>query len=272
MSERKLIYIASPYGAPTAQKIQENLDFVKKAGHAVIQGGHTPVIVHLVYPAILNDDVPEERALGCLMDLQLLDHCDALVYYAHKGVSRGMDGEIRYALEHGVPVYRMCYIGDKPVQIADVDHFEKLERTSVYYSANKAFAFRLGQTVYTLDMDKRRPSGPFSPKDLEQWNAKRVMECEITKIGRKFVTVQRANGNSEYQFSAPEYDTGGALVEKTDMGAPMYLFPSRAALDAHLKREELRDWVRTDGKRALETASAEQLKAIKDILEDGLEC
>ena len=100
---RPLIYIASPYGAKSAEGIQENIDFVKAAGRAAVEAGYTPVIVHLVYPVLLRDDVPEERALGISMDFQLLEKCDAMVYYTHKGVSPGMDLEIRHALEPHLP-------------------------------------------------------------------------------------------------------------------------------------------------------------------------
>ena len=124
--ERKLIYVASPYGAPDQDGIDANLLFVKEAGRAVIAAGHTPVIVHLVYPALLDDAVPEQRALGIQMDFQLLDNCDVLAYYVHKGVSNGMDQEIRRALEKGIPVYRLPRIGGTPVRVRDTAEYEDL--------------------------------------------------------------------------------------------------------------------------------------------------
>lgn len=127
MQERKLIYVASPYGSPTREGIERNLEFVKKAGKAVIAGGHSPVIVHMMYPALLDDDVPEERALGCAMDLQILELCHALAYYAANGVSRGMDGEIRYALERGIPVYRLADIGSEPVAVPDLEAYLSMD-------------------------------------------------------------------------------------------------------------------------------------------------
>lgn len=123
---RPLIYIASPYGAKSAEGIQENIDFVKAAGRAAIEAGYTPVIVHLVYPVLLRDDVPEERALGISMDFQLLEKCDAMVYYTHKGVSSGMDLEIRHALEHGIPTYRLADIGKDPLRIIGLAAYEDL--------------------------------------------------------------------------------------------------------------------------------------------------
>lgn len=99
-ARRKLVYIASPY----AGDVKRNLAFAKAAGLLAVKEGCTPIMTHLMYPAILNDDDPDERALGMLMDMSLVALCDELWCFDANGVSRGMQEEIAYAEQHSIPV------------------------------------------------------------------------------------------------------------------------------------------------------------------------
>lgn len=99
-ARRKLVYIASPY----AGNVKRNLAFAKAAGLLAVKEGCTPIMTHLMYPAILNDDDPEERALGMLMDMSLVALCDELWCFDANGISKGMREEIACAEQHGIPV------------------------------------------------------------------------------------------------------------------------------------------------------------------------
>ena len=99
----KLIYVASPY----AGDIEKNVKFAKDAGRFVMSSGHAFFAPHLLYPAILDDDVPEERALGMEMGTAVLRKCDELWAFGER-VSPGMEAEIAEATRLGIPVKRIA--------------------------------------------------------------------------------------------------------------------------------------------------------------------
>lgn len=99
MSERKLVYIASPY----AGNREANVRFAKAACRYAIEQGETPVAVHLMYPQILSDDIPAERDLGMHMGLRVLETCDEL-WLCGNHISAGMRAELCQAEKLGIPV------------------------------------------------------------------------------------------------------------------------------------------------------------------------
>lgn len=97
--KQPLIYIASPY----AGDIEKNTAFAISCCQYAIRQGCTPIAPHLLYPQILNDTDPSERACGLAMGRQLLTVCSE-VWVCGGQISAGMKGEIEYALEQGVPI------------------------------------------------------------------------------------------------------------------------------------------------------------------------
>ena len=102
----KLIYVASPY----AGDIEKNVRFAKEASRFVMSSGHAFFAPHLLYPAILDDGVPEERALGMEMGTTVLSKCDELWAFGER-VSPGMQSEIAEAQRLGIPVRRITLLG-----------------------------------------------------------------------------------------------------------------------------------------------------------------
>lgn len=98
----KLIYVASPY----AGDIERNVEYAKQACRTVMERGYAFFAPHLLYPAILNDAVPEERQAGIEMGLTLLHRCDELWAFG-PCVSSGMQAEIAEAERLRIPVRRM---------------------------------------------------------------------------------------------------------------------------------------------------------------------
>lgn len=74
MKQNKLVYIASPY----AGDVEINVSFAKAACRYAMEQGCIPIAVHLIYPQLLNDTVPEEREAGIRMGLRVLEACDEL--------------------------------------------------------------------------------------------------------------------------------------------------------------------------------------------------
>lgn len=98
----KLIYVASPY----AGDVERNVEYAKQACHTVMESGHCFFAPHLLYPAVLDDAVPEERQAGIEMGLTLLHRCDELWAFGPV-VSSGMQAEIAEAERLRIPVRRM---------------------------------------------------------------------------------------------------------------------------------------------------------------------
>ena len=98
----KLIYVASPY----AGDVEKNVDYAKQACRTVMESGNAFFAPHLLYPAILDDMVPEERQLGIEMGLTMLSRCDELWAFGSR-ISAGMQAEIEEADRLGIPVRRM---------------------------------------------------------------------------------------------------------------------------------------------------------------------
>lgn len=94
-----LLYIISPY----AGDIEKNTAFAVNCCRYAIRQGYTPIAVHLLYPQILNDQNPEERAAGLRLGLNILEHC-ALAWVCGTTVSSGMAGEIQLAEQLGIPI------------------------------------------------------------------------------------------------------------------------------------------------------------------------
>lgn len=99
----KLIYVASPY----AGDVERNVEYAKQACRTVMESGHAFFAPHLLYPAVLNDAVQEERQAGMDMGLTMLFRCDELwVFGPH--ISSGMQAEIAEAERMRIPVRRMA--------------------------------------------------------------------------------------------------------------------------------------------------------------------
>lgn len=115
--------------------------------------------------------------------------------------------------------------------------------------------FKVGQTVFITGSD-RGVTG-ISPTTRAE---------KVTKVGRKYVTIR---GNWEMQFE----ETGEGcpfLLEKKGYGAPKLLFPTRAALDEYREQQELKRWLRdATGYGKIERYTADQLRRVKEILEEG---
>ncbi len=97
--ESELLYIISPY----AGDVEKNKAFAVTCCRYAIQRGYTPIAVHLLYPQILDDQDPVERAAGLQLGINILEHC-ALAWVCGSTISPGMAREIRRAEQLAIPV------------------------------------------------------------------------------------------------------------------------------------------------------------------------
>jgi hypothetical protein len=82
----KLVIIESPY----AGEIERNVAYARAALYHSALCGEAPLASHLLYPQILDDGQPDERALGIAMGLAWRRRCDYAVFYTDLGWSPGM--------------------------------------------------------------------------------------------------------------------------------------------------------------------------------------
>lgn len=98
-NHEKLVYIASPY----AGDVTRNTRFASACCRYAIRQGYTPIAPHLLYPQMLDDEVPEERKIALALGLNLLAVCDE-VWVCGERISSGMEGEIEHARSLDIPI------------------------------------------------------------------------------------------------------------------------------------------------------------------------
>ena len=96
MKNKKLIYVASPYAGDT----EKNTEYAKQACRTVMEQGHAFFAPHLLYTAVLDDSIPEERQVGLEMGKAVLAKCDELWVFGSK-ISEGMAADISDAARLG---------------------------------------------------------------------------------------------------------------------------------------------------------------------------
>jgi hypothetical protein len=98
----KRIYVCSPFAAPTAAGVLENVERARAICRDVAKRGDAPLAVHLLYPGFLDDTVPEERALGIACGLAWLAAADEVRVFGSP--TAGMQFEIDAAHVRGIPI------------------------------------------------------------------------------------------------------------------------------------------------------------------------
>lgn len=88
---RKKIYVASKYAGDVDTNVASAITYCR----CVIDEGYMPIASHLLYPQILNDNIPEERELGLMFGLALLRTCDEMWVFG--SVTSGVAREIEEA-------------------------------------------------------------------------------------------------------------------------------------------------------------------------------
>jgi hypothetical protein len=97
---KTLVIIESPY----AGDVLANFLYARKCVRDSLLRGEAPIASHLLYPqpGILDDLVPEERALGIAAGIEWYRKAELCAVYFDRGVSQGMVAGIIRAQDHGV--------------------------------------------------------------------------------------------------------------------------------------------------------------------------
>lgn len=95
-----LVVIESPFAGDR----RRNRAYLRACLHDSLNRGEFPYASHRMFTDVLDDDRPDERALGIRAGLAWGRKADATAIYADLGISRGMALGITDASERGRPV------------------------------------------------------------------------------------------------------------------------------------------------------------------------
>lgn len=97
-----LVNIESPFAGDT----EKNIEYARACMADCLKRGEAPIASHLLYtqPGILQDDLPEERALGMQAGFAWNKQAQKTVVYVDLGITEGMKQGIAAAERDGRPV------------------------------------------------------------------------------------------------------------------------------------------------------------------------
>jgi len=143
----KKVFICSRYRADARHTVEEAVSSALCACGFAIRKGCAPIAPHVYIPKCLDDDNPEERAVGMAIGREFLKMCDE-VWQWGKTVTEGMAEELAYAKELGKPIIVYNTLGIpyeqwnsvrfadmlSAVELADLDHAERTNNMGAYYA------------------------------------------------------------------------------------------------------------------------------------------
>ena len=113
--------------SPFAGRITRNIAYARLCARDALRRGETVAASHLLYtqPGILDDTIPEERALGIAAGLEWRNVVDASAIYADFGYSSGMLLGKKDAEDNGRPCEERLIL--TPEQKAALDAAPELD-------------------------------------------------------------------------------------------------------------------------------------------------
>lgn len=105
------VQILSPFRGATPADQRRNVAYAQAALLDCLTRDEAPFAPHLLYPDVLDDSDPVQRAQGIEAGLEWMTAVDAAVVYTDLGISVGMAAELRAAEVAGIPVERRSLPG-----------------------------------------------------------------------------------------------------------------------------------------------------------------
>lgn len=95
-SKSKKVVIESPF----AGDVEKNVEYAKDCLKDSLKRGESPIVSHLLFPQVLNDNDTQEREQGIQAGLNWLEGADLHVFYVDRGWSKGMLKAFEYNQEN----------------------------------------------------------------------------------------------------------------------------------------------------------------------------
>ena len=90
-------YIVSPFRGATPDDRRRNVAYAEACMLDSLARGEAPFAPHLLYPRVLADSMPLDRAAGREAGLAWLAVADVVAVYIDLGITEGMEAERQYA-------------------------------------------------------------------------------------------------------------------------------------------------------------------------------
>jgi hypothetical protein len=106
----RLVILESPFAGTSDWRIIKALQcwlnkrYARKAMFDSLCRSEAPMVSHLLYTQVLDDNIPYDRGVGIDAGLAWRRKAEATVVYADRGISRGMQYGIDMAKAQGLPV------------------------------------------------------------------------------------------------------------------------------------------------------------------------
>jgi hypothetical protein len=98
------VIVESPCAGFTDAERNANTEYAKAAMLDSLGRGEAPLLSHLLYTQVLNDDVPDQRRQGIAAGLAWGEFAEATIVYIDLGLSSGMMHGINDAVKCDRPV------------------------------------------------------------------------------------------------------------------------------------------------------------------------
>lgn len=98
----KLVVIESPFRGASEADRAVNVRYARAAMADCLNRGEAPLASHLLYPLVLCEDIPRERALGIAAGLAWARRAGLAVFYIDRGWSDGMKAAREFYEREGI--------------------------------------------------------------------------------------------------------------------------------------------------------------------------
>lgn len=90
--------------SPLAGDYVLNMEYAQEALHDSLMKNESPFASHMIYPMVLDDNVPDERAKGMAAGWEWMTVADKVAVYSDLGISNGMKRGIARAQKLGLTI------------------------------------------------------------------------------------------------------------------------------------------------------------------------
>ena len=131
---KPILYISGPYSADSLIERQQNIWNAKRRFINVLATGEWWAVCPHTHTAELEMHLPDvDHSEWLCMDIAMLAGCDALWIDIYKGLpSPGVQMELAWAIEAGMPVYDSPYIAKPAFMVNDnTPHLKKMNMSRI---------------------------------------------------------------------------------------------------------------------------------------------
>lgn len=139
------VYICSPYRAKDSAELDRHIDYAQQLTRQALEAGLAPITPHLYMTQCLNEDKPQERAIGMAAGLELMKSCAFVIAGTKYGISEGMKREIATAIKLQIPVIDATNLPFEP----EYEKQRNAERLANDYAKLHACHFCRGRHLHT---------------------------------------------------------------------------------------------------------------------------